>query len=108
MTFVSICVRPNRLAPSVGLRFSMSGAAQLEPVALVDKADGEQQRAQAEKAEDPVALAEGAHVDEEDLADRDGEDDKALPAQERRAAGATGGQPGGVRRREPRGGREPI
>ena len=41
----------------------------MQPIALIDKANPKQQRAETQKAKDAVSLTELADVDEKDLSD---------------------------------------
>ena len=62
------------------MAFTVPGA-EVEPVALIDKADCKQQRAEPEEAENPVPLAKLAHVGEKNLGDCYREQHQRLPAQ---------------------------
>ena len=56
---------------------------EVQPVLLVDKAHSKQQRPEAEEADDAIALAQLAHIHQENLANGDGEKNQYLPAQKR-------------------------
>src|ERR1017187_127759 len=79
----------------------MLRAAQIEPIALIDEADAEQQGSETQEAEDAVPLTQFADIHEKDFCDGDSQQQQRLPAQECRAAPEPGSQQNCAEHHEP-------
>src|ERR1039458_10644924 len=75
---------------------------QVEPVALIDKTDGQKQCPQSHEAEDPVSLAQIAHIGDKNLCNRDAQKHQRLPAQEGRSPPEPCGQQDWTEEHKPR------